>query len=212
MVKMLPVFPLKLVVFPREKLNLHIFEPRYKQLINDCWSQQTTFGIPLIEEGKLRPIGTEIRILSIDKCYPKGEMDIKTEAVGTFDLRHFFDKTEKKLYASAQVESRKVKEDNGDFMSQSILMDKLKELFRLMEVDKALPPYVSDFLTFDYAHYVGFSVTQEYEFLTLEDEQERQTYMRAHLRAILPTVREMRSLKERAALNGHFKHIVPPKF
>ncbi|MEO1628994.1 MAG: LON peptidase substrate-binding domain-containing protein, partial [Bacteroidota bacterium] len=41
-----PLFPLKLVVYPGEQLNLHIFEPRYKQLIRECEQNKVTFGIP----------------------------------------------------------------------------------------------------------------------------------------------------------------------
>jgi ATP-dependent Lon protease len=46
MPRLLPLFPLNLVVFPHEKLNLHIFEPRYRQLVRDCLEQNLTFGIP----------------------------------------------------------------------------------------------------------------------------------------------------------------------
>lgn len=212
MSKVLPVFPLNLVVFPREKLNLHIFEPRYKQLINDCWLKKTTFGIPPMFDGRLMQIGTEMRIIKIEKTYPSGEMDIKTEAIGVFRIDDFFEKTPNRLYASAQVQSRTVVEDNGDYLSQSRLVEKIKELFKILAIDKPLPTYVSEFQTFDYAHYVGFSMEQECEFLMLTDEQERQKMMREHLRAILPSLRELETVRERVSLNGHFRHITPPKF
>ena len=43
MTNFIPIFPLAIVVFPGEKLNLHIFEPRYKQLITECHEQKKTF-------------------------------------------------------------------------------------------------------------------------------------------------------------------------
>ena len=63
----LPLFPLKLVVYPGEQLNLHIFEPRYKQLIREAEHNGTTFGIPAFIEENVMDIGTEIKLLSIEK-------------------------------------------------------------------------------------------------------------------------------------------------
>ena len=63
----LPLFPLQLVVYPGEKLNLHIFEPRYKQLIQECQEQGTTFGIPAFIDSEIMSIGTEIELLKIEK-------------------------------------------------------------------------------------------------------------------------------------------------
>ena len=70
----------------------------------------------------------------------------------------------------------------------------------------------SDFKTYQLAHYVGFTIEQEYTFLCLKTEIERQDFMNDHLTRILPVVREMEFLRQRALLNGHFKNIVPPKF
>lgn len=48
----LPLFPLNTVLFPRTPLPLHIFEPRYKQMINACIDDQQPFGVVLIEQGE----------------------------------------------------------------------------------------------------------------------------------------------------------------
>ena len=81
---MLPQFPLKIVVFPGEQLNLHIFEPRYKQLINECEAEDRTFGIPAFIEKRVMEIGTEVRLEKIVKRHLNGEMDIRTRGVGLF--------------------------------------------------------------------------------------------------------------------------------
>jgi len=57
MTRFLPLFPLSLVVFPGEYLNLHIFELRYRQLINECDEEGMTFGIPPAFENKLASFG-----------------------------------------------------------------------------------------------------------------------------------------------------------
>lgn len=53
MTNFIPIFPLGVVVYPDEQLNLHIFEPRYKQLIRDCIAENKPFGIPAVIEKKM---------------------------------------------------------------------------------------------------------------------------------------------------------------
>lgn len=212
--KIIPLFPLNLVVFPHEKLNLHIFEPRYQQLVKDCDRSrgQKTFGIPPVINGEVMDIGTEMRLMSIEKTYPNGEMDIRTEGVGTFELKEWHKSLPSKLYSGASIEPRELLEENGDFMTQSQLLQNIREMFQIIHINKRLPEYVSDFQTLDFGHHVGFTVEQEYQFLCLLDEHERQNFMLEHLENILPTVREMERLRERAQLNGHFRYEIPPNF
>jgi hypothetical protein len=68
-----------------------------------------------------------------------------------------------------------------------------------------------DFRTYQIAHKVGFNVDQELEFLTLQKERDRQLFMIDHLNKIIPVVEEMEVLKKRAAMNGHFKNVMPRK-
>ena len=58
--RVLPLFPLQLVVFPNEKVNLHIFEPRYKKLIRRCDENSENFGIIPYIKGKIIDVGTEL--------------------------------------------------------------------------------------------------------------------------------------------------------
>ena len=79
MTNFIPIFPLGIVVYPDENLNLHIFEPRYKQLITECFSQKKQFGIPTMIESRLQDYGSLVTILEITKVHDDGEMDIKTQ-------------------------------------------------------------------------------------------------------------------------------------
>ena len=58
MTNFIPIFPLAIVVYPGEDLNLHIFEPKYKQLINECFEQKKPFGIPVVIDNKMNELGT----------------------------------------------------------------------------------------------------------------------------------------------------------
>ncbi|MEN0002788.1 MAG: LON peptidase substrate-binding domain-containing protein [Bacteroidota bacterium] len=205
----LPLFPLQLVVFPEENLNLHIFEPRYKQLIKECDEEGISFGIPAVIDGKVKEIGTEIKLLSIEKIYPNGEMDVKTKGIGLIKIVEQYNPAPEKLYIGADVEKLK-HTTTGDVTINSRIIELVAELFELLKIRKDPPtdPYI--LLTYDIAHYVGFSLKQEYEFLTIPEETERQLFMRDHLENMLPMLRDMEMVKQRAQMNGHFKNIIPP--
>jgi ATP-dependent Lon protease len=207
----LAMFPLRLVVFPQEKLNLHIFEPRYRQMIGECESTGMTFGIPAYIDDTMAEIGTEVRLISIEKRHPRGELDIRTEGVGLFRLNEFYSEGRGRMYPSADVSSLPIDRE-GDFMKNETILGLVMELFATLRIQKEVPSPTKGFLTFDVAHHVGFSIEQEYAFLCMRTEAERQNYMLEHLEKTLPVVREIEHLKQRALMNGHFKHITPPNF
>lgn len=72
----LPLFPLNVVLFPRSALPLHIFEERYKVLINECVERGTPFGISLAKDEALAPVGCTALVSSVTRRYDDGRMDI----------------------------------------------------------------------------------------------------------------------------------------
>ena len=210
MLDFLPLFPLQLVVFPNECLNLHVFEQRYQQLINECESEDKTFGIPAYINRKLMSVGTELELLSIAKRYPDGKMDIKTKGVGVFEIHQFFDKAPDKLYSGATIERRE-DASMGDVLIYQQIIDLLVELYSVLNIKKEVPDKSDSFYTFDIAHHIGFSIQQEYQLLRLRSEVERQEFIYQHLLNLIPIVREMEALRKKIQMNGHFKNVLPPK-
>lgn len=205
----LPMFPLQLVVFPGEHLNLHIFEPRYKQLIQECEEEGITFGIPAYIDGKVMDTGTEIKLLKIEKRYENGELDVKTKGLGIFNIRQFYKTAPDKLYSAADVERLPVQE-GGDFITAERILELIQELFSLLNVDKDLPETPNQFRTYDWAHQIGFSLQHEYQLLCMPEEIERQQFMLVHLENILPRVKEIEEIRRKAQMNGHFRNVIPP--
>jgi hypothetical protein len=205
----LPMFPLGIVVFPGENLNLHIFEPRYLQLIQECEEEGKTFGIPSFIDKKLSNFGTEVKLLNIEKTYANGELDIKTQGVGLFQIMDFSPKIDDKLYGGAEVEFLEYDTDSELFTNQKIY-EYIYQLFEVLKINKPLPALDADFNTYLLGHLVGFNIDQEYEFLRIRSEESRQSYMLKHLEHLLPVIKEMHTLQERAKLNGHFKHLDTP--
>lgn len=208
---LMPLFPLQLVVYPGEDLNLHIFEPRYKELIKECEEQGITFCIPAFIEGMVKEIGTEVQLLGVEKRYPNGELDIKTKGIGLFRIQKIFRKVAGKLYSAAEGK-RLVFDTAGDLAMNEQILELLADLFSLLKIAKAIPEDPGELLTYHIAHQVGFSIEQEYEFLCILEESRRQEFLLRHLEKLLPIVRDMENLKQRVKMNGHFRNITPPDY
>jgi hypothetical protein len=85
--------------------TLHIFEPRYKQLIKDCLENEAHFGVPFVrKDGRLDIFGTEVKISKIVKSYPEGEKDIIVEGVVPFLMQQYNPTLKPKLYGAANIE------------------------------------------------------------------------------------------------------------
>jgi len=208
--QILPLFPLGLVVYPGEKLNLHIFEPRYQELIKDCHQTGINFGITAFVNKTVMTIGTEMSLLTIDKTYPSGESDISVVGNKKFQIIDFFREAPGKKYAAAKINWL---EDNylGNVVLFQSLLEKIKLLHDLLHVQKDFP---KDHLGFSYkiAHYLGLSLLQEYQLLELETENDRLEYLNKHIDTVLPIAQEIENLKSRVKMNGHFRDIQPPNF
>ena len=209
MTDFLPLFPLKLVAFPGEELNLHIFEPRYKQLIRECEQNGTTFGIPTFLDNKVLDFGTEIELIKIVKKGSDGSMDIKTRGLGIFKIHEYYSIISDKLYSGGDIE-RLTGKENGSSILYLKILNLTKQLFGYLSIKKDIPKNTSSFSTYEMAHHVGFSIEQEYKFLTIGDEIDRQEFMINHLENLIHIVKDRERLRKRVEMNGHFKNIIPP--
>jgi Lon protease-like protein len=209
--KFLPFFPLNLVVYPDENLNLHIFEPRYRQLIQDCMEQNTTFGIPSFINEKVAAYGTEVKIVSIEKTYDDGKMDIKTKGVQVFKILNFDKKAKDKLYAGGMVEIIPHEEIAPEELSRELISN-LKKLYEIIKVSASISIQSFKMLSYQLAHKIGLSLDQQYEVLKIPSEQDRQLYLLDHLKSSIPLMEEMERTKEIIRMNGHFKNLDPLDF
>ncbi|SRR5579862_897015 len=207
MTNFIPIFPLGVVVYPGESLNLHIFEPRYKQLISECYADAKPFGIPPVIDGKVNEMGTLVKITAIVNKTDNGEMDIKTQGISIFRILEVIKKVPDKLYSGAIVN---YPENNTDLQtSQAIskVLNALRQLHKLLKIEKDFKKPDEEITSYDIAHHSGLSLQEEYELLGLLREDQRQEYLKRHLSKVLPVIAEMETLKKRVKLNGHFKNL-----
>lgn len=85
----LPLFPLNVVLFPGQTLPLHIFEPRYRIMIQRCIDNEEPFGVVLAQvddPDEPHSVGTMARIAEVERM-PDGRMNIVAVGVERFLLR-----------------------------------------------------------------------------------------------------------------------------
>jgi Lon protease-like protein len=211
MTKFIPIFPLNVVVFPGQLLNLHIFEPRYKQLITECKVEGKTFGIPSVFKDGLNEFGTEMELLEISKVYEGGEMDIKTRGLKVFRIMEVLREVPGKLYSAAIVYEMEHLPFDTDILNPT-LKDLLNELHSLLATNLDINKKFEHPLSYDLAHYVALSPEDQYRLLSATSEKARQWFIIQHLQKLIPTLQETEKVKTRVQMNGHFRREVPPEF
>lgn len=206
MTNFIPIFPLGIVVFPGEDLNLHIFEERYKQLIRDCFENDKPFGIPTVIGDKVMDHGTLVKVTEIVQVYDDGKMDIKTRGQEVFRLLETIREVPEKLYSGAIVTYPENLLQTSKPIMERILTG-IRELHRLLNITKHFKRPDDQLNSYDVAHHAGLNLEEEFELLQLMREDHRLEYIRLHLSKVLPVIATMDELKERVKLNGHFKDL-----
>ncbi len=212
MTNFIPIFPLNVVVYPGEVLNLHIFEPRYKELVKECFSSKKPFGVPAVINGNVAEFGTLVNIAEIVKEYDNGEMDIITQGTSVFRILEIIKKIPDKLYSGAIVNYPETIDVYPRKDLLTAVIKAIRELHRILNISKDFKKSDDDLNAYDLAHHAGLSLEEEYELLGLFREEQRQEYLKRHLGKVLPVVAEMELLKERIILNGHFKNLSSFRF
>lgn len=206
MTNFIPIFPLGIVVYPGEDLNLHIFEPRFKQLVKECHEGKKPFGIPAVVDNRLQENGTLVNVTEMGKVYENGEMDIKTKGEKVFRILEVIKEVPGKLYSGAIV-NYPDNNEQGNIELMRKIMKGIRELHKLMNVSKDFIKPDEELKSYEVAHHLGLTLQEEYELLGLMEERQRQEYLKLHLTKVVSIVTEMEGLKEKIKQNGHFKNL-----
>lgn len=199
----LPLFPLGEVLYPGERLPLHIFEDRYRTMVARCLEGSEPFGIVLFDDGKMANVGCTARIAEVTARYEDGKMDILVRGEQRFrvgEIRQEF------AYLTADVELL----DDPEEPSASEMKERaITQHMKLLElagrtVRPSLYQDVSE-VSFVMAHNAGLTLRQRQEVLELRGENERIAYLVDHFEGIIPRVEQMEDIRRKVRSNGHFK-------
>lgn len=194
------LFPLELVLLPGERVPLHIFEDRYKDLIGECLADETEFGLILEDDDGLREVGTRTAVLELIDTFDDGRMNVLVEGRGRFRVVEL---TEGRSYRTAEVEEL---EDDGERASHGEVERTLDVFRRLVEVAEAdevdEPPVASATLSFELAARVDFGHELKQELLELRSEAERLRRLAGLLEQAAKALARERDVRRRASGNG----------
>jgi Lon protease-like protein len=198
--KLLPLFPLRVVVFPRTPLPLHIFEERYKEMIGEVIRENSEFGIVLAKEDGIVNAGCTVVVKEVLKKYPDGRMDILTRGVRRFEILGL---NEDKAYLRGEVEFFD-DEDSGPAPDE--LREKALAQYRSLqeagELQSAEPEASDEQLSFQLAQ-----ALEDLDFLNVllrtRSESQRLEQLTDYLVRQVPRLRAVARMRKRAPLNGH---------
>jgi Lon protease-like protein len=204
----IPLFPLGVVLFPTSRVPLHIFEERYKKLIEESLKHHSTFGINYVEEDKLHSIGCTAQIADVIKRYPDGKLDVITEGVRRYEIVKFEQGPENGLsYATIRWIEDVPEERDKHLADEAIaLFNELCEIAYKGTIDAldASMWKASDKLpSFAIAQKSGLEADQRQALLSITSENERLGILKNFLSQLLPRVKEIETINDLIRNDGY---------
>jgi Lon protease-like protein len=203
---LLPLFPLDLVLLPGTPLPLHIFEPRYQEMMSECLDRNQHFGVVRgkdkdDKDQELAEIGCTAEILTVTKKYPDGRMDIVTEGRARFEVIQL---NQERSFLQAEV---LYLHDQPEIASKAEIAQALKLHGEIMTLAGAEPEKSSEIderqLSFHLAGSLPLDLDFKQTLLGMKSEAERLRAIISFFDTILPTMRRTVHVRRKAGGNGH---------
>ena len=200
MAALIPLFPLDVVLFPGTPLPLHIFEPRYKEMIGECLAQQRPFGVVRAVEQGLAEVGCTAEIVTVVKEYPDGRLDLVTEGRKRFELLRV---DEERSFLRAEV--LMIDDEPGAPLPEdtSRAVQLHSELLAIAGAKQDLSAADPSLLSFYLAGSLPLDLDFKQKLLGLRSEPERLSLLISYFETILPNLHRAARAREKAGGNGH---------
>ena len=200
MASLIPLFPLDVVLFPGAPLPLHIFEPRYKEMIAECLAQHRTFGVVRVLEQSLAEIGCTAEIITVVKEYPDGRLDILTEGRERFELVSI---NQERSFLQAEVSMLDDEPGMPSKTATSRAIELHADLLAIAGAKPDLSAADNSSLSFILAGSLPLDLDFKQKLLALRSEPERLSQLISYLETIIPNLRRAANAREKAGGNGH---------
>src|SRR5262245_32522427 len=198
------LFPLGLVLLPTEQVPLHIFEPRYRELIADCVDNDRPFGLVYADDDGLRPVGTLATVVEVTDRFDDGRLNIVVEGGGRFRLGEL---TEGRSFHTGTIEPIADRDDPPLPADVKRGVDLFAKLVELTGADVEVPDESLEQPSFALAS--RFELAPELKLELLQETSERLRLRRLCeiLESVAAAVERQREIADRASKNGH---VQPP--
>lgn len=170
-IKRIPLFPLNILPLPGELTPLHIFEPRYRQLLFDAEAKDITFGIYYNHPSNDKKYGALVKLESVIKRYQSGESDIIVKCLDVFTLTSMTKTFRDKLYPGGEVKAWQI--DISEPVSPGLLMEFVEYMAMLK-----MYHHPSACSVFHIANELNMDVRGKIDFLSIESSKREQFLFR----------------------------------
>jgi len=196
---LLPLFPLDLVMFPGRPLPLHIFEPRYKEMIGECLANHAPFGVIRALEQGIAEIGCTAEIVAVTKKYSDGRLDLVVEGRSRFEVLEL---NQDRSFLRAEI--MQIPDEPGvpaqADTDRAIRL--LREILILAGAAQELPDTSQEALSYHLAGSLPLDLDFKQRLLAMRSESQRMQALASHLETILPALRRAARAREKAGGNG----------
>lgn len=189
----IPMFPLSIFPMPGELVPLHIFEPRYKQLLQDAEARDFTFGIYFNHVANTAKMGSLVKLESVIKRYPTGEADIIVKCVDLFFMGTLYRTFRDKLYPGGEVTLWNV---SGELPINDKLLQEFTEYLQFLKINEQVSPVNH----YEMANELNLSFDERLKFVAL-DAEKKETYLLARIRYQTRLLKEAEKAKDFFHLN-----------
>jgi Lon protease-like protein len=199
-VTLLPLFPLEVVLLPGTPLPLHIFEPRYKEMVRECLANDAPFGVIRVLEEGIAEVGCTAEIITVTKEYPDGKMDLIAEGRNRFEV---LEVNQERSFLQAEV--LLVPDEPGDAPQdeRARAIQLHLEILSLAGAVQDLSAADQNQLSFYLAGSLPLDLDFKQKLLGMRSESQRLQVVAEYLEGILPKLRRVARTREKAGGNGH---------
>ncbi len=192
------LFPLPIVLLPDERVPLHIFEPRYKELIGECVEDERDFGLVLADDRGMRSVGTRAAVVQVLRRYPDGRLDIVVEGRRRLSVVEL---TEGRSFMTAEVMDL---DDEDDMPTKEEIRRCIEALAGFLASSGGPPPNAhSGRLSFEIAARASLPPRVKQELLEMTSERARLARLQAVFAEAASGALRRSAIAERATGNGH---------
>lgn len=197
---LLPLFPLELVLLPGTPLPLHIFEPRYKEMIRECLTTSAPFGVVRAVEDGIADVGCTAEIITVTKEYPDGRLDLICEGRSRFEVLEL-----NRDRSFLQAEVLMVPDEPGATTEQERVraVQLHLEILSLAGAVQDLSAADQNQLSFYLAGSLPLDLDFKQKLLSIHSESQRIEAVAAYFGELLPKLKRSAQAREKAGGNGH---------
>jgi Lon protease-like protein len=197
----IPLFPLDIVLFPGVPLPLHIFEPRYREMVTECVAANAAFGVVRAQRDGLAVIGCTAQVVRVLHTHPDGRSDILTQGIDRFEIEQLNDS---RSFLQAEVD---ILPDTAPPATRSAREECVALHFEARHLMGASDGPMHLNLDAPVAYLLAAAMPVDLNFqqalLSMRSDAERTATLSTYYRAVLPKLRSAVQTSERASTDGH---------